>query len=318
MGKSYNGYMLSANCDASRLASLKSGFSKLADQLATVIDAAQGKYDDLVSYAAADPSVPVALDSSCLGTISSRVSQDSDEVFKNIEVIINAIADYQDGNWSDPANKEYIDRFLSENGKNPEGGASNGGSGGDSGGGGGPSAESDDTLESNEEIIENIESTVPLEDTTTTNDEEIVLGQVDGVAGEYNAEAVVPFTGEDEELTIAEDEIDSNSSLGTSLFGNGGTLSIPSMIGSTGEVDGIKGASVLGAAGIAAAAAAAIGGKVFYDKKHDTDEDSEEEFDEDISKISEESGSDVNSGFMSGLNSVDFKNELLNEMDGDE
>lgn len=311
MGRAYNGYMLSA--DNSRLSDFKSAVGRLGEQLDAVIASARSKYTQLETYAAADPTVAVTLEDN-LDTVKESVSTVETDVLANIENIINAIDDYQDGNWS-PENKAFIDNFLSANGKNPQGAPA--GNPGGGGGAGGAGADTDENLTPEENPAENIQSTVPVSDETTTSDEEIVMGQVEGVSGEYNAEAVVPFTGEDEELAIGEDEVDGSSSLGTSLFGSGSTFSVPSPLGDGSNVDGIKSSSILGAAGIAAAAAAAIGGKVFYDKKH-SDEDEDVEIDEDISKLNEESGSDVSSGFMSGLSSVDFKNELLNDSEVDE
>ena len=316
----YNGYKLIANCDSARFTALCNAAGRLKESLTEVINSANSKYNELVSYAAQDPSVSVSLDNSCLSTIASTVETDQANALSNVEKILQAIDDYQDGEWSDPANKAFLDNFLASNGKSPSAPTGNpgGGGGGEGGDAPGPSTETDDQLEANEEIVSGIQSTVPLEETTTNNDEEIILGQIEAVPGGYNTEAVVPFAGNDQQLEIGSDNVEGSSTeLGTSLFDNG-SFSVPSMLGVNGKVDGIKGAGVLGAAGIAAAATAAIGGKVFYDKKRNSEEDDDNEFDEDIAKMNEESGSDVNGGFMSGLNSVDFKNELLNEMDGDE
>lgn len=316
-------YNLSA--DTSCINALTSGLANLASSLDEIINASNEKYDELVEYASQDPAVEVGLDNSCLSQISSSVATEQENVLANIKNILAAIEDYQDGNWS-PENKKVIDDFLAAN--KPKLGGDNSGGGG--GGGGGGAAEfgendlggsvTDDNLTANEDVAAGIQNNVPLEDATTNNDEEIVLGQVEGVAGKYDSGAVVPFSSNDETLDIGTDGVGGSdgtgSEFGTSLFGSS-SFSVPSMLNSEGKVDGIKGAGVLGAAGVAAAAAAAIGGKVFYDKKHSDDEE-DDMFDEDIAKLNEESGSDVTGEFMSGLNSVDFKSELLSEMDGDE
>ena len=217
---------------------------------------------------------------------------------------------------------KHLDNILSSMPQTPSpkgGGGGAGGGSGDGSGGGGDDSATDENLTANEEVAEGIQNNVPLENATTNNDEEIVLGQVEGGNGKYDSGAVVPFTNSDETLDVgdgADGVVEDSSEFGTSLFGSS-SFSVPSMLSSNGKVDGIKGAGVLGAAGVAAAAAAAIGGKVFYDKKHSDDED-DEMIDNDVAKLNEESGSDVTSEFMSGLNSVEFKSELLNEMDGDE
>ena len=300
------------NADTSCINALTTGLDNLTKSLEEIIKSANEKYSDLIDYAAADPVVSVSLDNGCLSQIGSSVATDQANTLANIKNILAAIDDYQDGNWSSE-NKKVIDDFLANN--KPRGGGPGGGPGGV------PVVEengiSDDNLLANELEQETIQSTIPLSDMTTTTDEEIVLGQTAAPVGQYNAEAVVPFANSgDETLNIESDGVEGESSnLGTSLLGNSSFV-VPSTLGSNGKVDDIKGAGVLGAAGIAAAAAAAIGGKVFYDKKHNENE--EDAIDDDIARMNEESGSDVNNGFMSGLNSVDFKSELLNEMDGDE
>ena len=251
-----------------------------------------------------------------IGILDDIVSAKSD-VLSEMGRTVSAIVDYCNGDGFSEESQKRLDDLLSNAPSSPKGG----GSPGDGGGGGGAGNGEytlDQEMVADQEALEGIAgNAIPLEDMTTTNDEEIVLGQVDGqTGGNGNSEVFVPFSGSDETLeTGADGTINDSSELGTSLFGNS-SFSVPSVLSSNGKVDGIKGAGVLGAAGIAAAAAAAIGGKVFYDKKHADDE--EENIDEDILSMNEESGSDVNGGFMSGLNSVDFKSELLNEMDGDE
>ena len=323
----YNGYKLSAKCDSARLTSLTTALNGLLTTLDDAITAARTKFTDLETYAAEDPSVSISLDDSCLDTIKKTVSDANDTALSTIKSILAAIEDFSDGEWSDPNNKVFLDNFLAANGKNPAGPPS-GGPGGPGGSGGElPSTESDENLLANETVADFIQSTVPLEETTTTNDEEIVLGQTESVAGEYDSSVVVPFAGSnDEKLDISDNNIEGGSSeLGTSLFGNNdslfggnGSFSVPSMLSSDKKISGVKGAGILGAAGIAAAAAAAIGGKAYYDKKHNSDEEEDDEFiDEDLARLNEESGSDVSNGFMSGLSSVEFKSELLGESDGD-
>lgn len=259
--------------------------------------------------------------------IERSISGAQQTVCSEMNKTISAICDYCNGGDFSEESQKHLDNILSSI-SNTSPSKKGGGGGGDGGGGGGAIDDSisgdnmfDENLElvANEKVAENILSTVPLEDTTTSYDEKIVLGQVEGGNGKYDSGAVVPFTNSDETLDVgdgADGVVEDSSELGTSLFGSS-SFSVPSMLSSNGKVDGIKGAGVLGAAGVAAAAAAAIGGKVFYDKKHNDDED-DDEFDDDIAKMNEESGSDVNGGFMSGLNSVDFKSELLSETDGDE
>ena len=155
---------------------------------------------------------------------------------------------------------------------------------------------------------------IPLEDMTTTNDEEIVLGQVDGqTGGNGNSEAFVPFSGSDETLEAGAEGVDGeNSDLSSSLLGSSSFV-VPSSLEDAGKIKSIKGAGVLGAAGVAVAASAAIGAKIFYDSKHDDDD----EQDEDYLEMNEESGSDINNGFSSGLASIEFKKDLLNESEED-
>lgn len=236
---------------------------------------------------------------------------------------VGAIIDYCDGNDFSEESQKRLDDLLSSMPQTPSPKGGSGGGSGDGSGGGGDDSATDENLTANEEVADGIQNNVPLENATTNNDEEIVLGEIEGSSGQYSSEAVVPFTNNDETLEVGADGVEgidgTDSDLGTSLFGSS-SFSVPSMLSSEGKVDGIKGAGVLGAVGIAAAATAAIGGKVFYDKKHSDDEDDEDDemIDSDVAKLNEESGSDVTGEFMSGLNSVDFKNELLNEMDGDE
>lgn len=217
--------------------------------------------------------------------------------------IIAAIADYCNGGDFAPESQKRIEDLLnnSVNNKKPGDGPTIGDA---------PGVEEtlDENLEANELEQENIQSTIPLSDMTTTTDEEIVLGQIDGQSGgNSNSEAFVPFSGSNETLESNVDGVDEeNSELSSSLFGSSSFI-VPSLLEGAARNKEIKGAGVLGAAGVAVAASAAIGAKIFYDSKY------EEEQSEDYLKMSEESGSDINNGFSSSLASVEFKKDLLSE-----
>ena len=227
--------------------------------------------------------------------------------------IIGAITDYCNGGDFAPESQKRIEDLLNSaaNKKKPGGGPT----GGDGGGGGGaPETTLDQEMVADQEALEGIPGIViPLEDMTTTNDEEIVLGQIDGqTGGNSNSEVFVPFSGSDETLQAGAEGVDGeNSDLSSSLLGSSSFV-VPSSLEGTGKIKGIKGAGVLGAAGVAVAASAAIGAKIFYDSKHDDDEQ-----DEDYLEMNEESGSDINNGFSSGLASIEFKKDLLNESEED-
>ena len=96
-----------------------------------------------------------------------------------------------------------------------------------------------------------------------------------------------------------------------SSFGaSGASLIVPST-SAGGNVE-VKSGATIGAAGVTLAAAAAIAGKIYYDKKHEEDEDMEDVVSDMIEIKTNATGANVGTGMMSGLNMVELKEQLLN------
>lgn len=90
-----------------------------------------------------------------------------------------------------------------------------------------------------------------------------------------------------------------------------GIFQIPSPI--TRDIDDIKKSGVAIPLGITAAAAAAIGSKIYYDKKKDDSENDEEnDLDSDINNETKTKKQENNEDFISDTNAVEFKKDLIN------
>lgn len=315
MATYYNGYKLSANSSITSQ-QLSSAFSTITDSLAEIITAADEKYTELENFAAEDPSVAVSAMSIDLAEVSSTVDETITDVVSKIMGIINSIVDYGDGKWDNENNKLFLDGFMSSNGLgyNPGGNP-----------GGGPK---DPALPSVEPTVENpsIDADVDVE-VPVSAPEVVESDYISENTGDYsysNMSYEVPFVPQS--YNNEEDELQSSfvspSGIGTSFsdtfLDSATNFAVPTI--SSKKVAGVKSSGVVGIAGIAAAAALAVGGKIYYDKQHNEDEIFEEDgevSEEDISTQFEETGTDLVEEAISNLNVVRFKEGILNMGEGD-
>lgn len=311
MATYYNGYKLSADSSITSQ-QLSSAFSTITDSLAEIITAADEKYTELETFAAEEPSVDVSAMSIDLAEVSSTVDEVITDVVSKIMGIINSIVDYGDGKWDNENNKLFLDGFMSSNGLgyNP---------------GGGPK---DPVLPSVEPTVENPSIDADLDVEVPVSAPEVVESDyISENTGDYsysNMSYEVPFVPQS--YNNEEDELQSSfvspSDIGTSFsdtfFDSATNFAVPTI--SSKKVAGVKSSGVVGIAGIAAAAALAVGGKIYYDKQHNEDEIFEEDgevSEEDISTQFEETGTDLVEEAISNLNVVRFKEGILNMGEGD-
>ena len=153
---------------------------------------------------------------------------------------------------------------------------------------------------------------VPTEETSPVDSEIIIesTGAEPISNPTYAAKMATAFGLED----IDEDGALSDSEIAEvfSTFGaSGASLVVPS--GSEGAKLKVNSAGTIGAVGVTLAAAAALGGKIYYDIKHEDDE--EDEMEDVVSDMIEiktnATGADIGTGMISGLNMVELKEQLL-------
>lgn len=153
---------------------------------------------------------------------------------------------------------------------------------------------------------------VPTEETSPVDSQVIIesTGAETVANPTYAAKMATAFALEDtnEDGAVSDSELaEMFSSFGTS----GASLIVPS--GSEGAKLKVNSAGTVGAVGVTLAAAAALGGKIYYDKKHEDDE--EDEMEDVVSDMIEiktnATGADISTGMVSGLNMVELKEQLL-------
>ena len=220
--------------------------------------------------------------------------------------IINAIVDYCNGGGFSEASQKILDALLSNVPPTtlPDDGSGPGGTPGDDGAG----LSDNDTLEPSEE-----ESPIPnggfggneTNGNLNNLDEEIVISESTGsnINGSGSG-VVVPSVGELEDADLETDSDISGSTLSgfTSFVVPGSNKD---------EMVETKSAGVLGAVGLAAAAAIALGAKIYHDK---TDEDNEEnEFETDDLDV----GTSENISYSSNKEMLKMKKKIFNIGDDD-
>lgn len=228
----------------------------------------------------------------------------------SIKSIENAITDYCDGDGViSEENKATLDFYLGQNNPSPN---PNSSPKGGTGGGNGSNSESDSDEDENLEVESSEISQNSNEgyDAQITN-EEIVMGQVDGITGS-TSEAVIPLLDGDGTREIDSSDV-ASSGMGTSLYSVSSNFDNSAVLptASVNENNDKDNNEIFAASSASAAAMVALSGKIMYDKKHeDSDTEVADESDCNLS-IQEEHVSD---GMILGTNSVDFKNDLLDQM----
>lgn len=234
--------------------------------------------------------------------IDGLVTDAYDAAISTLSAVTNAIIDYcnEDGVFT-AESKAVLDSYL----RKKSGPGNDGGSGND----GGPSTldDTDDSkLETNNEAVNirdsEINKVIPEGGGNLSADEEIVISEVAGAIGSGVTGGVVGGAIGSGILSPTEqDELLNNFSV--SLLGAG--VSVPSPVASS--LEKLSKFGIIGPAALAVFAATGVGGKVFYDKKRD---DEDEEDDVDILELNKKSGSNISSSFISG-SSVALKHNLL-------
>lgn len=340
----YGGHTISTSGSYDGLAGALS--NSYGPSLDAMISAAEGKANELVAYAAAFPAVSCNVPDIDFGAIKQGISDAVDAMVAEAKAIVDAVNDYSDGVWDNPANQQKIDSYLAGIPTSPP---RSPGSDGDGGGGGAPTTEPTTNPPIDESLT--IESpdiptagVTPEDINLNVTDEEIVIAQ--GSGSESVISAVAPSFGVSEGLTSTDTVLESitsdiSSSAATSLgdfagfgkssiFSGSGNFSVPTP-GVVGEISAVNSSSAVGAVGIAAAAAAAaVGGKFLYDKNSagslsdgmlgattsDDDEEDDDDEDNDIEEaieMSSETGSDVNIAVDTKISALDLKRQLLED-----
>ena len=334
----YNGHTISTSGSYDGLAGALS--NSYGPSLDSMITSAEGKVDELIAYAASFPAVPCDVPDIDFSKIKKAISDAVDKMVKEAKAIVDAVNDYSDGVWDNPANQQKIDGYLAgiptSTPRSP----------GDDGGGAPPTEPQTDPTIDETLTVEgtdiSTEGVTPEDINLNVTDEEIVIAQ--GSGSESVISAVAPSFGVSDGLTSTDTVLESvvsdiSSSAATalgdfagfgksSIFSGSGNFSVPTP-GAVGEISAVNSSSAIGVVGIAAAAAAAaVGGKFLYDKNSasssvdevfdSTSTDDEEEEDEDNNveeaiEMSSETGSDVNIATDTKISAIDLKRQLLED-----
>lgn len=260
---------------------INSVFDNTVTTMETAVETIKKKVEDLETFAAADPTIAIAIDTSTtnIENCFKQFSNDIKSSRNKLNGVISAIEDYGDGKWSDWKSKGILDNFLSSKFGNGSGFNSSGGSGGrfdfgrDSTGSD-IGDDLDDIQDGNGEIGSLPEDSDFDTKTPSTGDEELVIPNVPGSTSNKfgNSSQII-----DDDLILNDDEKKLGNQLGNSLSelkdfsGISGAFLIPSP--NTGKISGVKSSSVAVPMAITAAAAAALGGKIYYDKSHQDEDD---------------------------------------------
>lgn len=313
----YYGHNLS--CDETLVGGVESTFTNCSMSIESKANDVKLKMQDLIAYAAADPSVPISIDSAAVDSALDEVDLTTSEAISKLRSIINSISDYSDGSWSDQNNKRFLDNFLGiyPTPTSPSGSDRHSSSGNND-------FNSPPTI--NNEEVSNDESlttnTPSLDDEMNSNTGAVdiiteEIGETEnfsiptaGVTTEVSKEqSDIPLSNINGESSISDELNDSSSSIGKFS-----TFSIPSP--SLGKIDNVNKSGTLGVAGIASASAAAavIGGKTYYDKKREEKKnliDGSIDDDKQEDENNQKEKKDKKSEFELEKNVVEFKNRIL-------
>lgn len=188
--------------------------------------------------------------------------------------VINAIIDYCNGGGFSDASQKTLDTLLSSM---PPTTSPNGGDGGDGSDGGDYGAGGNDDGLSGDDVLEpsDPETTIPvgvgLGDDLNSVDEKVVIPEIAGSNSSSSGTGVViPSTDKFVNETI-DDTLENSSDVAGSSLSGFSSFIVPSS--NKDEIRKPKSAGVLGSIGLAAAAAIALGAKIYRDKSDDENEE---------------------------------------------
>ncbi len=274
----YRGHELSVKPDSVDFVCsyLKSDVWNQLDEMAEEVN---DVYKNVSDYAA-EPitvSVPSDFDKDKSNAIKA-IDTAKDEVVAAAEQVYNiadAIRQYGEGGWNTSASVlKYLNDFIGY-GSNPSS------LGGDGDPGGDVLEDSDSVtddildMDANEEAIDTSSDIIGDYSSGDLNstDEEIVISS-SGSDSIGTGSYVTPSIIEDKDSLT--EEISDGSDLTSSVSESGySAFAVPSP--ATGNITETKSSSVLSAVGLAAAAAVALGGKIYYDAKHEGEDDDGED-----------------------------------------
>lgn len=225
--------------------------------------------------------------------------EDVQDAVTKLRNVADAICQYGDGGWATPYSVlKHLNDFIYSGG-GPGAGPDGGPDGGP--GDGGDGLDGDDILEPSEE-----ETTIPdgviggtdNNDKLNNFDEEIVVSEIAGVTDSGNGNAVVPSVGE-----MEDDNLETDSDVGSSTLSGFSSFIVPSS--NDNDISETKSAGVLSAVGLAAAAAVALGAKIYHDK-------SEEDEDDEIDSNDLDFGSSLNTSYSSNNDMLKMKKKIFN------
>lgn len=221
--------------------------------------------------------------------------EDVQDAVTKLRNVADAICQYGDGGWATPYSVlKHLNDFIYSGGgpgAGPDGGP----------GDGGDALDGDDILEPSEE-----ETTIPdgviggtdNNDKLNNFDEEIVVSEIAGVTDSGNGNAVVPSVGE-----MEDDNLETDSDVGSSTLSGFSSFIVPSS--NDNDISETKAAGVLSAVGLAAAAAVALGAKIYHDK-------SEEDEDDEIDSNDLDFGSSLNTSYSRNNDMLKMKKKIFN------
>ena len=205
----------------------------------------------------------------------STALEDVQDAVTRLRNIADAICQYGDGGWATPASVlKHLNDFIY--------GTSGGGGGGDGGGGAAGGISGDENLEPTEDG-----TTIPdggtggneSDENLNNLDEEIVISEIAGTDGTGNSSGVVvPSIDDVEDDNLKDSNLENDSEFGNSTLSGFSSFIVPPA--NKNSVSGTKSASMLGAVGLAAAAAVALGVKIHHDMEYDNGEDDDEFIDD--------------------------------------
>lgn len=217
--------------------------------------------------------------------------EDVQDAVTKLRNVADAICQYGDGGWATPYSVlKHLNDFI----------YSGGGPGAGPGDGGG-GLDGDDTLEPSEEettIPDGVIGSTDNNDKLNNFDEEIVVSEIAGVTDSGNGNAVVPSVGE-----MEDDNLETDSDVGSSTLSGFSSFIVPSS--NDNDISETKSAGVLSAVGLAAAAAVALGAKIYHDK---SEEDEDDEFDSNDLDF----GSSLDTSYSSNNDMLKMKKKIFN------
>ena len=310
----YRGYNIS--CDSSLVSGVEKVFNDAVETIETKAQELKTKIDDLIEYASLDPYVSASVSATASDTAVTELGTVVSESITKLKSIIKSINDYSDGTWADETNKLFLDELI--NGISPPSQPPSA-----------PPVSKEPTITDEETLPTDPEPPVSQEQENSELDSEIIVSTInpypDTDSQEYFIPSVQSFSSTALEDTDSQSETIAPENLSGSFsafdsdsfpsFGNG-NFSVPTI--STKKASGIKSSSVIGVSGIAIAAAAALSGKLIYGKDKESEDnelgDEEDEIDSIDVQIGKETATEnLEEGFVSGLNIVDFKNSILED-----